>query len=158
MTSVNETAVCNATAADAPGADFVSLGVPQQCYFGFMFIHCENVTGFGPAIVDITFGVGDVTQTDCDLSTLVTALPLTPASLPPHPLLTFVHQIHQMVTRIGRLIAGIIRCVHTAPSFLFPWHSASAAVECVYIVDGDACQHKVLTPETRALTVVGPEE
>eukprot|EP00959_Pyramimonas_sp_CCMP1952_P475494 9504191-Pyramimonas_sp.AAC.2 len=28
----------------------------------------------------------------------------------------------------------------------------------VYMVDGEACQHKVLTPETRALTVIGPEE
>eukprot|EP00959_Pyramimonas_sp_CCMP1952_P275778 5764473-Pyramimonas_sp.AAC.1 len=44
------------------------------------------------------------------------------------------------------------------PRFLFPWHSASAAVEWVYIVDGEACQHKVLTPKTRALTGIGPEE
>eukprot|EP00959_Pyramimonas_sp_CCMP1952_P455156 9471094-Pyramimonas_sp.AAC.1 len=29
-----------------------------------------------------------------------------------------------------------------AVCFLFPWHPASAAVEWVYIVDGEACQHK----------------
>eukprot|EP00959_Pyramimonas_sp_CCMP1952_P117865 2464581-Pyramimonas_sp.AAC.1 len=28
----------------------------------------------------------------------------------------------------------------------------------VYIVNGEACEHKALTPETRALTVIGPEE
>eukprot|EP00959_Pyramimonas_sp_CCMP1952_P325141 6805577-Pyramimonas_sp.AAC.1 len=27
-----------------------------------------------------------------------------------------------------------------------------SAVECVYIVDGEACQHKVLTPETRLVS------